>query len=309
MLPQIFSVDQYRALNLRDPAFAAAATSILAGLRLPAGEITFPEDGSSPVTLVGSQRVIKFFAPPFIDAFRVEKSALLLLRPFGSLAPALEAEGTIDAWSYVVMSRLPGSSLKKLWPSMTEQDRCEACFQVGQALRTIHELSVSVCEFETVNWAEFMDAQSAACVHRQEKLGLRPDLLRQVEPFLQSVQLQPSCPPSFLHTEVMRDHVFFDRHGGRLEFSGFIDFEPSMVGEREYDFAAAGIFLSSGDARALKAFFEGYGNVDAINEGFRRRILTYALLHKYSNLNWYLEFMPDGATLEELAAKWWAIGD
>jgi hygromycin-B 7''-O-kinase len=308
MLPQVFSVDQYRALDLRDPAFAAAATSILADLRLPAGDITFPEDGSSPVTLVGGQRVIKFFAPPFIEAFRAEKSALLFLRPLGSLAPALEAEGTIDAWSYVVMNRLPGSSLKKLLPSLTEQERYRACFQVGQSLRTIHELSVSVRELEIVNWAEFMDAQGSACVNRQQKLGLRPDLLRQIEPFLQSVQLQPTGPPSFLHTEVMRDHVFFDRHGARLEFSGFIDFEPSMVGEREYDFAAVGIFLCSGDAEALKAFFEGYGNVDAVNEGFRRRILAYALLHKYSNLNWYLKFMPDGATLEELAAKWWAIG-
>ncbi|SRR6266446_2865525 len=309
MLPQVLSVDQYRALDRRDPAFAVAATSILAGLRLPSGEITFPEDGSSPVTLVGGQRVIKFFAPPFIDAFRTEKSALLFLRPLGSLAPALEAEGLIDAWSYVVMSRLPGSSLKALWPSLTEQERYEACFQVGQALRTIHELSISDGEVEIVNWAEFMAAQSAACVYRQETLGLRPDLLRQVEPFLRSVQLQTSGPPSFLHTEVMRDHVFFDRRGGRLEFSGFIDFEPSMVGEREYDFAAAGIFLSSGDAQALRAFFEGYGNLDAVNEDFRRRVLTYALLHKYSNLKWYLEFMPDGATLDELAAKWWATGD
>lgn len=309
MLPQVFSVDQYRALDLRDPAFATAAMSILAGLRLPAGEITFPEDGSSPVTLVGGQRAIKFFAPPFIDGFRMEKSALLFLRPFGTLAPALEAEGTIDAWSYVVMRRLPGSSLKKLWPSLTERDRYEACFQVGQALRTIHELSVSDGEFEIVDWAKFMDAQSAACVKRQERLGLRSDLLRQVAPFLRSVQLQPSGPPSFLHTEVMRDHVFFDRPAGKLQFSGFIDFEPSMVGEREYDFGSAGLFLSSGDAEALKAFFEGYGNVDAVNEGFRRRILAYALLHKYSNLKWYLEFMPDGATLEELAAKWWAIGD
>jgi hygromycin-B 7''-O-kinase len=309
MLPQVSSIEQYRALNLRDPVFATAAASILESLRLPTDEITFPEDGSSPVAMVGGQRVIKFFAPPFIDGFCTEKSALRFLGPLGSLAPTFEGEGIIDGWNYVIMRRLSGYSLKKLWPSLTKQEKGEACFQVGQALRAIHELPIGAAGLEIVNWTEFLDAQSAACVQRQEKLGLRPDLTCQIWPFLQSVRLQPSGPPSFLHTEVMRDHVFFDRRGGRLEFSGFIDFEPSMVGEREYDFPAVGVFLSSGDPQALNAFFEGYGNLQALDEEFRRRILVYGLLHKYSNFKWYLEFMPDADSLEQLAARWWATSE
>ncbi len=253
--------------------------------------------------------MIKFFAPPFLDAFRREKSALSFLRPLGLIAPTLEGEGMIDGWGYVMMSKLPGSSLKELWPSLSEQERRQACWQVGRALRAIHELSVSDGELETVSWAEFLDVQRAACPGRQERLGLRPDLLRQIAPFLESVRLQPSGPASFLHTEVMRDHVFFERRGNGLEFAGFIDFEPSMVGEREYDVAAAGIFLSSGDAPALREFFEGYGCLPAVDVEFRRRILVYALLHKYSNFKWYLEFMAEASSLEALAARWWATSD
>jgi len=42
--------------------------------------------------------------------------------------------------------------------------------------------------------------------------------------------------------------------GKTLSFSGFVDFEPSMIGAPEYDFAAVGIFLSSGNPNALRSF-------------------------------------------------------
>lgn len=309
MLPQISSLEQYRAMNLRDPSFASTAVSILKELQLPIGEVTFPEDGSSPVAIVGEQRIIKFFAPLFADAFRVEKASLAFLRPLHSLAPTLLGDGMIDGWSYVVMSKLSGHSLKALWPSLKAQERYETCRQVGQALRKIHDLPVHRNAREAMDWPEFLNAQKAACVRRHEKLGLRPKLVSQIEPFLESVRLSSNGPQCFLHTEVMRDHVFFNRLDDRMEFSGFIDFEPSMFGEREYDFASIGIFLSSGDPSSLRAFFEGYGNLESLDEEFRRRILAYALLHKYSNLKWYLDFMPDAVTLDELAKKWWATSD
>jgi len=35
--------------------------------------------------------------------------------------------------------------------------------------------------------------------------------------------------------------------------------------------------------------------------------MAFALLHKFSNLKWHLEFMPQADLLEELAEKWWAV--
>jgi hygromycin-B 7''-O-kinase len=37
--------------------------------------------------------------------------------------------------------------------------------------------------------------------------------------------------------------------------------------------------------------------------------MAYALLHRYSRLAWYLEFMPTGGaeTLDDLARRWWAF--
>ena len=84
-----------------------------------------------------------------------------------------------------------------------------------------------------------------------------------------------------LHTEVMAQHllVTMDARGRRL--SGLIDFEPAMRGEREYEFAAVGVFVAQGDAR---------------------------FLHRYSHLAGWLRRLPEPAepTLNGLADRWFA---
>ena len=48
----------------------------------------------------------------------------------------------------------------------------------------------------------------------------------------------------------------------------------------------------------------------AIDAGLPRRLLGYALLHRYSNLRWYLERMPPGRgvdSFDRLAAQWFAV--
>lgn len=213
----------------------------------------------------------------------------------------------MHGWQFVLMSKLAGGSLKDLWPNLLPESRRQACIEIGKSLRKIHEINLSAVDLNTNLWTEFLSAQKNACFARHEKLGLRQDLLKQIPAFLESVNLDWSRL-SFLHTEVMRDHVFFDVANEKMTFSGFIDFEPSMIGCPEYDFASVGLFLSSGDRDALRSFFEGYGNLDQVsNREFRRRIMAYALLHKYSKLTWYLQFMPNADSLDELAELWWGI--
>ncbi|MDB4952187.1 MAG: putative aminoglycoside phosphotransferase [Gemmatimonadetes bacterium] len=82
-----------------------------------------------------------------------------------------------------------------------------------------------------------------------------------------------------------------------------------MVGAPEYDFASVGIFLTCGDSALFRAFLLGCGYTDAdFTVELPRRIMAYALLHRYSNLRWYLETIPPrtATTLDELAAEWFA---
>ena len=252
--------------------------------------------------------VVKFFAPLFAAGFAAEVAALKFLAPVATLSPRLIEAGSIDGWNYVLMTQLRGCSLKQSWPGLSAQEQRLACFNVGSALRTIHALPVDGQKVTASGWSDFLGVQLRGCVERQERLGLDAAIVRQIDSFLARVDLHERDRQVFLHTEVMRDHVFFERSARSLAFSGFIDFEPSMIGCAEYDFAAVGIFLSCGDAHALRAFFAGYGSLPAVNSReFRRRIMAYTLLHKYSNLCWYLEFMPRASSLDELADLWWAV--
>lgn len=306
MLPKITTLDEYRTVDLRGPSIIEATREVFSNLKLPVADISFPSDGSSPVAIVDDKKILKFFAPLFSDAFEMEWQSLKFIDHLG-LSPKLFNTGSINDWNYVLMSKLKGQSLKNLWPQLSEDERHSACYMVGKGLKKIHSLPVHASDFKPSQWTNFLTEQTLACAKRQEKLGLRANLVDQIPIFLKETELISSHPPSFLHTEVMRDHVFFDRSDQDLLFSGFIDFEPSMIGEAEYDFASVGIFLSSGDPKALRSFFSGYGNLSAIDYKFKRRILAYTLLHKYSNLKWYLEFMPQGNSLDELAEKWWAV--
>jgi hygromycin-B 7''-O-kinase len=47
-----------------------------------------------------------------------------------------------------------------------------------------------------------------------------------------------------------------------------------------------------------------------LDDALPRRLLAYALLHRYSHLRWYLQQLPwpPTPTLDALAACWWGLG-
>lgn len=110
----------------------------------------------------------------------------------------------------------------------------------------------------------------------------------------------PSDPRRvLLHTEVMREHLLAERTNDGWVLTGLVDFEPAMIGAPGYELASIGVFVTCGDSALRAAFTEGYGDqIDALE------VMAYALLHRYSNLRWYLERVPppsDVLGLEALA--------
>ncbi len=121
---------------------------------------------------------------------------------------------------------------------------------------------------------------------------------------------RPRVQHVLLHTEIMREHLTVDETGSTPTLAGLFDFEPAMLGAPEYEFASVGLFVACGDGRALRRVLLAYGYAPhALDEALQCRFMAYALLHRYSNLRWYLERIPaDGATtLEQLATRWWPL--
>lgn len=82
-----------------------------------------------------------------------------------------------------------------------------------------------------------------------------------------------------------------------------------MRGDREYEFAAVGVFVAECDARFLTRTLTAYGyRREELGPELRRRLLTWSILHRYSHLAGWLQRLPEPAepTLSALADRWFA---
>ncbi len=305
-LPPISHPDEFRAVRAAD-IYRPALEAIAERHRL-AGEPRRYPGGSLPVFALGDEHVVKLFAPPFRRNRDNERDALEFLT--GKLAvstPALRAADELDGWPYLVMAQLPGRSMDQVWPSLGRADRLRLADEVGEMIGELHALPAggAVLPFARMVWDAFIEERRAGCAERQAGRGADPDWVARIPAFLADLDLADARGAVFLHTEVMPEHLLVT-DAGRL--GGLIDFEPSMIGAREYEFASVGIFLARGDREVLRRVLLAAGH--APGPALSRRLLGYALLHRYSHLGWYLERMPPRpgtCSFDALADEWFAL--
>ena len=306
MLPPASTAAEFSAIR-RDEALLRPGVDAIIESHHLGGEVIRFSDGSLPVYAVGDAHVLKLYPPVFASECTTESSVLSAIA--GRLpipTPRVEGLGEHDGWSYVVMSRLHGESLATAWPRIDVDDRERLLASVGEALAALHAIRDPALALAPPDWSAFVAAQRANAVEQQRSKGLEPSWLAQIPAFLDAVPLDLAAPRVLLHTEVMREHLLVREVEGRWELSGLFDFEPAMCGAAEYELASVGVFVSGGDPRLLRALLLAYGyRAGSLDEAFSRRILAYAILHRYSNLRWYLERLPplEAPTLDALALR------
>ncbi len=313
MWPSVETPAEWEAVRLDDAALFAGVRAICARHGLASEPVTRCPGGSMPVYLVGERHALKLF-PPRDGAFaRVE--ALALAAVGGRLplpTPELLATGTLDGWSYVLMSRLHGRLLAEAWTELTATDRDRLSEELGHAVAALHAIDVAPLGELTPDWGAFVAAQREGAVAQQRARGLGASWVEQIPGFLDAWAPPVDGPRALLHTELMREHLLVSPGPRGWTWTGLFDFEPAMVGDPEYDFASFGVFVSCGDPRFLRRALRAYGyGDDALDEALPRRLLAHAILHRYSNLRWYLERVPapGATTLDALAARWWSLGE
>lgn len=278
---------------------ADAATAVLANTN----------GGSMPVFAVNDSLILKLFPEICREFYDNELASLRLLAgrtPFA--IPEIRAHGTVETWHYLLMTRVPGVQLATLWPDADEMKRATLLASLGAATAALHRI-YQATPAETVASRTFMANQAANVVEHHRKTGLPEELLAQIPAYIApALIIIAAAPVVFLHTELMLEHVFVDPT--QLNVVGLIDFEPSTIGAPLYDFTGVPVFMTQGRAHLLRAFLRGYGYPwDQANSP--RLAMTYSLLHRYSNLMWFLELLgprrPAQVThLEELEKLWWS---
>jgi hygromycin-B 7''-O-kinase len=282
---------------------AAAVAAIRRELSLEEGVERFAS-GSVPVFAVGGHHVVKLFPATQGSFFHTERAALARLD--GALAvpaPRVIASGEHGPWHYLAMTRLPGHTLTEVWDAIGVDDRIRLMREAGEALAALH--ATGEIAFLAVDWPRFMETQRASCRDRQLAKGLGAPWVDAIDDFLARWTPRDDGARVLLHTEIMRDHLMAERRDGAWRLSGILDFEDAMEGAPEYEFAPAGLFLTAAEPELLQSLLEGYGR--EADEELPYRLMAYALLHRYSNLRWYLERLPAAGAagdLESLARAW-----
>lgn len=273
------------------------------GLR---GEVTRFTGGSVPVFAVGAEHVVKLF--PRSERVFFETEQTVLLRLDGALSiptPRMVAAGEEGDWLYVAMTRLHGLSLAEAWPQIAVGARTRLMAELGGALRELHSLALSDLAPLVIDWPRFIADQRRGCRDRQVDKGLGPPWLDAVADFVARETPCDDGRRALLHTEVMREHLLVLPRDDGWTLSGLFDFEPAMIGAPEYELASVGIFVTGGEPGLMGVLLAAYGA--RVDEPLPQRLMAYALLHRYSNLRWYLERLApdcDDGDLAALATRW-----
>ncbi|SIS20006.1 hygromycin-B 7''-O-kinase [Microbispora rosea] len=302
------------AVRRDESRLGPAVSALLEHLGLGGERVERFADGSLPVYAVGDRHVLKLYPEVYLpEEYDTELTVLRAVE--GRLpipTPRVMGAEHLEGWSYILMTRLRGESLAGAWPHIPRDDRMELAAIVGETLAALHSVSSSPAVDAAVgppDWDGFLRTRRQECVAHHRADGLDEVWLAQIPGFLDSVELPPSAPV-LLHTEVMREHLRVERDGDGWRPAGLFDFEPAMRGAREYEFASVGLFFSCAETGILRRLLLAYGYRECdLGEELSRRLLAYALLHRYSSLAWYLTRLPapPRPTLDCLAAHWWAL--
>ena len=310
-LPPAATEEAFAAIRQDEAVLRPGIEQLCQRLGVDAARLSRYAAGSRPVYATGGL-VLKLFPPVATwPRWQVEAEVLAAVQArLPTPTPQVQAAGEHDGWGYVLMSRLLGVPLDTVWDQVPAAGRDRLAGQLGETIAALHQLPPpAIRDWWPANWPAFVAQQRAQAVSEQRDLGLPAVWADQIPGFLDAVAL-PSTVPVLLHTEIMREHLLTAEDArGEWRVSGLIDFEPAMRGEREYEFVAVGVFAAEGDAQFLTRTLTAYGyHRDQLGPGLRRRLLAWGILHRYSNLTWWMQRLPKPTqpTLDSLADCWFA---
>lgn len=244
-------------------------------------------DGTNLIAALGPHWIMKVFPPDLRHQWVSEWRVMQHLDGQVALPiPRFYKAGEREGWTYIIMSRLAGVTLEKLWPRLLDADKAAVLSDIGRIMARVHAVPVDQLHDLPPLWSEFFPAQIKGCRARHERLGMPLWFLDHVDAFVQeNLLLLPSTFPAVVLTGeytpfnlLVSDQARVDRIGG------MIDFGDAMIGYREYDLLGPLLFSCEGRAELVLALLTGYGYAkDQQNRELRRRLFLLQILHRYSD--------------------------
>ena len=262
--------------------------------RLPFGENILFETGAY---------IIKIYAPDR-DQHAREAAALELAERWTAVeAPRIVARGEVDGSHYIVMTRVEGTRLFELWPSLDRRAREPIVRQLSRAMRELQTFGPRPAAL-TRDWRAFIEHQAATSLDRQRRCGVPQLWLAALPRYLDERELVMSDESVFLNGDIHAGNILVAERNGAWTITGVVDFGDSFIGPHEYEFVTPGVLMVQGDAGLQIAMFEEYGYTRTeIDEQLRRRLMLLTIFYECSDLRKYaLRLRADAInlSLEEL---------
>ncbi|TGN56940.1 aminoglycoside phosphotransferase family protein [Paracoccus liaowanqingii] len=244
--------------------------------------------GTNLVVDLNGAAILKIFPPIYATQFAVERIALRQLNGRLSVPiPRILAEGEDNGWSWLIITKLPGTVGSEVWPVLSEQERLAILGDVGRTIAEVQAVDPGGLLEMQPAWPDFVKRQAEGCIERHRRQGLEESLLSDLPALLRAAPsvLPAEVQPVILTGEWIPENLLLTETSDGWQLAAVIDFGDVMTGWREYDLLGPSTFMCAGVLGRLRAFLEGYGvPAEDYDDAMRRRLTTLMMLHRASDM-------------------------
>jgi hygromycin-B 7''-O-kinase len=302
LLPPVASAAELDALRADRARWLPPVTALARELDLDPSSLR-DLGGGNLVIAVGAvpgqePHVIKLTPPRFAAEVRAEEAALGALAgrswPDGLVAPALEARGTLDGWTWVLLERLRGDTLLSLGTAVTPRDRIAIAGSLGRWLAALHAPPRPEVPALAGSWRTYVEVERSRCIARQEKWGVPAALCAELQALLDGAGDPASLPSTLLHADLHDDNVLCEVREGETVATGVIDFGDAIEGDPLFDLVTPVGLVARGDAAQVRALFAEAGQAAALDDPMLvDRFLAYCTMHRWNDLTRVRAWAPE----------------
>lgn len=302
LLPPVASASELDALRADPARWLPPVTALARELDLDPSSLR-DLGGGNLVIAVGAVpgeegHVLKLTPPRFAAEVRAEEAVLSALAgrawPDGIVAPSLEARGTLDGWTWVLLERLRGGTLLSLGASVAPHDRVAIAGSLGRWLAALHAPPRPAVPALAGSWGTYLDLERPRCVARQAAWGVPPALCAELQGLLDAAGDLSALPATLLHADLHDDNVLCEVRGETTIATGVIDFGDAIEGDPLFDLVTPVGLVARGDAAQVRALFAEAGQAAALDDPLLvDRFLAYSTLHRWNDLTRVRAWAPD----------------
>jgi hygromycin-B 7''-O-kinase len=171
--------------------------------------------------------------------------------------------------NFVLMTKLDGSILRRLEPTLSSNQQTSVYLQIGQLLREFHRIPMDAFGYIGPNgiWTAHSTSYNYLSFQFDKKLkefshyGGAPVLAQRIGRYVaERAHLLEECSdPVLCHNDLHSGNLIADTSEGRVRLTGVLDFEGALAGDPLMDVAKAIYYLGNETKNAL---LQGYGDTE-----------------------------------------------